>query len=148
MDEHLKQVQEEMRSLLRKNKLRCTTARLAVLVVMHEHRAPITHQELMQHLSKGVFDKASIWRILADLSEKGLLLRMDLGDRIWRYELIDSCRSVSDEHAHFLCDSCGVVYCLPPVKLRTQKFPEALQGADFHIRITGRCRECVPKTSY
>ena len=147
MDEHLKKVREEMRALLREHKLRCTTARLAVLVSMHEHKGPMTHQELMEILTEGAFDKASIWRILADLSEKGLLLRMDLGDRIWRYELIDSCRSVSDEHTHFLCDSCGVVYCLPPVKLRTQTFPEALQGAELNIRITGRCRECVPKNA-
>ena len=148
MDQHLHNVQQEMRELLKSNNLRCTTSRLAVLVTMHEHKAPLTHQEIMKKLSPGSFDKASIWRILADLAERGLLRRMDLGDRIWRYELLDTCRSLSDEHAHFLCDACGIVYCLPPVELRSQSnFPEALKGADFHIRITGRCTECVNENS-
>ena len=149
MDQHIQQVQQELRALLKSKNLRCTVSRLAVLVVMHEHKGPLTHQEIMSKLPNDSFDKASIWRILADLAERDLLKRMDLGDRVWRYELKDSCRSLAEEHAHFLCDVCNVVYCLPPVELRNQSnFPEALIGAELHIRITGRCVECIRKAEY
>lgn len=105
----------------------------------------MTHEQVMAGLPSGVYDKASIWRILADLSEAGVLRRMDLGDRVWRYELHDSCRSVAQNHSHFLCEDCGEVSCLPPLVLRTPEgsFPEALVGAELRVRVTGRCAGCA-----
>ena len=98
----------------------------------------------MEQLPEGVHDKASIWRILADLAEEGLLRRMDLGDRVWRYELIDACRSVKDDHSHFLCEDCGEVRCLPPLVVRDRdgELPDALAGAEFRVRVMGTCADC------
>ena len=144
MKKHMDSVRKEMRILLKKHNLRVTTSRMAVMMAMHEKRAPMTHQELMESLPKGGFDKASIWRVLANLSEIGLMIRMDLGDRIWRYELIDACRTIADKHAHFLCDDCGIVCCLPPVSLQMKEpLPVELEGVELHIRVTGRCRTCL-----
>ena len=133
------EVRDEVRSLLRERGLRATSARIGVLEVLHKQQRPMTHEAVMAQLPDGVFDKASVWRILADLAESGLLLRMDLGDRIWRYELIDQCRPVKNDHPHFLCERCNEVRCLPSLELRAEDgtLPEALLGADFHIRVTG-----------
>jgi Fe2+ or Zn2+ uptake regulation protein len=70
---------------------------------------------------------------------------MDLGDRVWRYELLDACRPIDDDHAHFLCESCGVVHCLPPLELRARdgQLPAVLRGADIRLRVTGVCVECT-----
>ena len=133
-----------MRVLLKKHNLRVTNPRMAVLMAMNEKSGPMTHQELMDTLPKDGFDKASIWRVLANLYEVGLLERMDLGDRIWRYELIDSCRPMSHQHTHFLCDYCGQVYCLPEVSLAVStSLPAILEGASLKIRVTGTCRDCL-----
>ena len=142
---HVHQVRTEVRGLLKAQGLRATAARIAVLVILHEHRGPMTHEQVMDALPQGVHDKASIWRILADLSEVGVLSRMDLGDRIWRYELRDACRTVTDDHAHFLCEDCGEVSCLPPIEIRALDgaLPDALRGADFRVRVTGTCAECT-----
>lgn len=96
-------------------------------------------------LEEGVYDRASVWRILADLADADLLRRMDLGDRVWRYELRDQCRSVRPDHPHFLCEDCGDVSCLPTLELGTASgtLPDALQGAEYRIRVTGRCATCV-----
>ena len=135
---------EEIRLLLKTHKLRATSSRIAVMMAMHEHKAPMTHEEVMQALSKSAtFDKASIWRVLANLSDSGLLIRMDLGDRVWRYELIDACRAIADNHAHFLCEGCGWVSCLPPVSLGINgPLPKSLEGVDLKIRVTGECNTC------
>ena len=132
-----------MRTLLRKQGLRATAPRMAVLMTLHERQGPMTHEQVMEVLP-GVFDKASIWRILADLAEGGVLRRMDLGDRIWRYELLDACRAVTDDHPHFLCEDCGEVSCLPPLQVWAPDggLPDVLQGADFRVRIMGRCAGC------
>jgi hypothetical protein len=47
----------------------------------------MTHEQVMTDQPSGAHDRASVWRILSDLADTGLLRRMDLGDRIWRYDL-------------------------------------------------------------
>ena len=142
---HESSVRSEVRDLLRSEGLRATRPRLEVLVVLHEEAAPMTHEQIMAKIPEGTGDKASVWRLLADLSERNLLRRMDLGDRVWRYELRDTCRKVADDHSHLLCEACGAVSCLPPLVVRAQdgSIPEALQGAEFRIRVMGRCGDCV-----
>ena len=135
---------EELRALLRRQGLRATSPRLDVLAILHDERSPMTHEALMERLP-GSFDRASVWRILAQLGEKGLLRRMDLGDRIWRYELYDACRAVAPDHAHFLCEGCGDVQCLPALFVRDASgaVPVPLRGADVRIRVTGQCADCA-----
>ena len=137
-------VRSEIKEMLRTEGLRVTRPRLEVLVVLHERAAPMTHEQILESLPDGFGDKASIWRLLGDLSERGILRRMDLGDRVWRYELIDSCRDLGHNHTHLLCEYCGDVTCLPEMELRAKdgSIPPALLAADFQIRIIGRCGEC------
>jgi Fe2+ or Zn2+ uptake regulation protein len=92
----------------------------------------MTHEQIMAKIPEGTGDKASV-------------RRMDLGDRIWRYELIDKCRDIARDHSHLLCEACGAVSCLPPLIVRTLDgmIPKALQGAEFRIRVMGRCGDCV-----
>ena len=140
----LKHVQAEVRALLKGQGMRATSQRMAVLVALHERRAPMTHEEVMGDPSVGIYDQASVWRVLSDLSGAGIVRRMDLGDRVWRYELYDACRTVRDDHPHFLCEECREVTCLPPLEVRTTDghLPLELQGAQFHVRISGRCTTC------
>lgn len=145
MSHDLHDVRQELRDQLRGHGLRATSARLSVLVELHERRTPMTHDEIMAALGEGSMDRGTVYRILADLSTVGVLSRMDLGDHVWRYELCDPCRDVDDEHAHFLCEGCGQVVCLPPMELRTRSgdLPEALHGAQISLRVTGQCAACV-----
>ncbi len=138
-------LQSELRGQLKSHGLRATGLRLAALQVLHDRATPLTQEQVLSGLPVGVFDPASLWRALAELAEKGVLRRMDLGDRVWRYELVDACRSISPDHAHFLCDDCGVVRCLPPVQLVASQgaLPAVLQGAQLKLRVSGRCAQCV-----
>lgn len=137
---------EELKARLRGLGLRATSSRIAVLGRLHDAARPLSHAELMETLADQGWDPATVYRILSDLTEAGLLRRMDLGDHIWRFELLDECRSIQDDHAHFLCTDCGEVTCLPEVELRTvsgQALPAALRGAELHLKVTGRCNLCV-----
>jgi Fur family transcriptional regulator, ferric uptake regulator len=147
MSKHLESVQAEVRALLKDRGMRATAQRLAVLTLLHEQKSPMTHEGVMGLLSPGLYDKASVWRVLSDLAGVGIVRRMDLGDRVWRYELHDACRTVSDDHPHFLCEGCGEVTCLPPLEVRSRdgSLPKALLDADFHIRISGNCGVCAVK---
>ena len=142
---HLEDVRQELRAALKSKGLRATGSRLAVMVLLHEQQAPMSHEQLMTGLGKGAFDPASIWRLLSDLTEAGVLRRMDLGDRIYRFELLDDCRDVAHDHGHFLCEDCGDVTCLPSVNLTNHEgqLPAALVGASFRVRVTGQCSGCL-----
>ena len=145
MPTKLDDVHTEVRALIKSKGMRVTAQRLAVLVALHERRAPMTHEEVMLELGTEAYDKASVWRVLSDFAGIGLVRRMDLGDRVWRYELYDACRPLSDDHPHFLCEVCSEVTCLPPLEVRSRDggFPAALVNANFHIRISGTCARCV-----
>ena len=145
MTERLDNVRREMRQRLREIGLRATSSRLATLVELHEKAGPLSHEELMRRLGPEQYDQATIYRILADLTTAGMLRRMDLGDHIWRYELLDECRPVGADHGHFLCTDCGMVSCLPPMELRAQtgSLPVALQGARIQIKVSGQCGTCA-----
>jgi Fur family ferric uptake transcriptional regulator len=148
MSNNVEKVQSEVRALLKNQGMRATAQRLAVLLILHEQEAPMTHEEVMGLLSAGLYDKASVWRVLSDLAGVGIVRRMDLGDRVWRYELQDACRTVTDDHAHFLCETCREVTCLPSLEVRAKdgKLPAALLDADFQIRISGTCGSCAAKS--
>ncbi len=48
--------------------------------------------------------RASIYRILELLGERGLINRLEVGDGTARYERVDP---GGDHHHHLVCDSCG-----------------------------------------
>jgi Fur family transcriptional regulator, ferric uptake regulator len=145
MNAGLDPIRREMRQRLHDAGLRSTSARLAVLVELHERAGPLSHEALMERLGEAAFDRATIYRILSDLAEAKLLRRMDLGDKVWRFELDDGCRDIAKEHAHFLCDGCGLVACLPELELRPPKgdLPAALIGAKLQFKVNGRCASCL-----
>lgn len=136
----------ELRSRLREMGLRATRPRLAVLTALHDQASPLSHPELMERIGLDRFDRATVYRILSDLTQAELLRRMDLGDKVWRYELLDHCRTIADDHAHFLCVDCSRVTCLPELELRPVgggALPAELLGAELHLKVTGRCAGCT-----
>ena len=141
-----KTIRAELRARLRDLGLRATASRLAVLGLLHEAARPQSHADLMTTLDEQGWDPATIYRILSDLTEAGILRRMDLGDHIWRFEYLDECRSIRDDHAHFLCIICSEVTCLPEVELRTvsgKPLPPSMLGAELTLKVTGRCNLCA-----
>lgn len=143
--EHLP-LEDELRARIREAGLRVTGSRFATLRCLHEAARPMSHAEVVEQLAPDGWDRASIYRVLVDLADAGLLRRMDLGDHIWRFELIDACRPIADDHAHFLCESCGDITCLPELALSFgggKALPPELRGAELRVKLTGRCGACV-----
>jgi Fur family ferric uptake transcriptional regulator len=135
---------EEIRELLRSRQLRATPARIAVMQALREAQAPVTHADLAEQLVPAGFDKATVFRNLSDLTDEGLLLRTELGDHVWRFELANLQHPDQNKHPHFVCWSCGRVQCLEPLELtagskrRTQEIGEVSE-----ILLKGECQTCL-----
>lgn len=138
---------DEIRSLLREADLRVTAPRIAVLRALHAASAPLSHPELVELLSGESFDRATLYRNLIDLADAGLVSRNDHGDHVWRFELRSGKSATHDRtaHAHFVCDSCGDVQCLPAdaVELHgARSAPRALRKKRVEVQLRGRCDDC------
>src|SRR5688500_6464230 len=104
---------QELRQKLRDLGLRATLPRVAVVQRLLQARAPLTHGEVAERLAESGCDRATVYRNLIDLAEAGLVRRSDIGDRVWRFELVGkSAQHAGSEHPHFICSGCGAVECL------------------------------------
>jgi Fur family transcriptional regulator, ferric uptake regulator len=134
---------DELRAVIRGGGLRATPSRLAVLELLHTLRQPVSHAEVAATLAPDGWDPVTLYRNLNDLSEIGLVRRSDVGDHVWRFELIRTDHDAA-AHPHFVCTECGTVACLPPMDLviPRAKAPRAVRRREVEVQLRGLCDAC------
>lgn len=133
-----------IRDRVRTAGLRCTSARLAVMRELAKAGAPVSHAEVADNLASFGLDKATVFRNLNDLADAGLVIRSELGDHVWRFEIRDLEAPDGGQHPHFMCVDCGGVTCLSDVEFDPATRKRAAQiGVVTEILLKGRCRKCV-----
>ena len=128
----------EIRRLLRDAGLRATPARVATYEVLAGASTPLTHAQVVDLLDASGVERTTIYRNLIDLAEAGLVVRSDLGDHTWRFELIGGHRAT---HGHFVCVDCGDVSCLAGVEVTVQG--RAVSQENIEVQLRGRCDACT-----
>ena len=135
-----------IREQLREAGLRATAARIAVLDALMDASGPSSHGELVEVLDGAAGDPATVFRNLTALTEAELAVRIDLGDRVWRFAAKRSSATEGHEHPHFLCSECGVVECMPELELRMrpgQNVPRSVRNLDAEVQLKGLCDDCA-----
>jgi Fur family ferric uptake transcriptional regulator len=105
----------------------------------------LSHADLVEALGDEGYDRVTIYRNLTDLTEAGLVMRADLGDHVWRFELKREEKSHQNSHPHFTCTDCGSVACLPSeaVRLTSAKgAPKSVVARSVDIQLRGLCDRC------
>ena len=134
---------ETIKSAIRDVGLRATPARIATLKLLRDASSPLTHAEVSEELRELGVDKATVFRNLNDMASAGLLRRTELGDRVWRFELVSDNDAHGAAHPHFVCVDCGSVSCMDEIKLTagslrlSQEFGEVTE-----ILLRGHCNDC------
>lgn len=142
---------DEASRLLRDAGLRRSLPRVILLQAIAPLDAPVSHGEMVQKLASHDFDAATIYRCLNDLAEVGILSRMVLGDRTYRFEFRrqgTSAESHEGKHPHFMCVECGRIVCLESrVPLNAQELRQIREraGEVTEILFKGICHECRKK---
>ncbi len=140
---------DTLKQRIREAGLRSTAGRIAVFKLLHEIDAPITHAEASSRLSVTGLDHATVYRNLTDLTDAGLATRTDLGDHVWRFELLRGEANHKTKHPHFLCTDCGTVECLPEgaVTLKAPpSAPKAMRKRSVAVQVSGLCDDCGDST--
>jgi len=88
--------------------------------------------------------RASVYRVLELLQERGLVARLELGDATARFELVDP---AGEHHHHLLCDSCGALVPFDDADLErsidrlTRRLGFSANGHEVVLR--GECSACA-----
>jgi Fur family ferric uptake transcriptional regulator len=86
-------------------------------------------------------DRVTVYRNLLTFTEAGLLVRTQLGDNVWRFELPATGEGEHGFHPHFVCNDCGGVSCLPSSAITLRGEAKRNQVAEVQLR--GRCEHCM-----
>lgn len=121
--------------------MRVTEQRITILRELAKLRIPASHPELTERLAGPSLDRATIYRNLLSMTEAGLLVKTQLGDNVWRFELPQSNSPEHGVHPHFVCNDCGSVACLPASSVALNG--EAIRNHVAEVQLRGRCADCV-----
>lgn len=128
-----------VRELLKQLGLRSTVPRSLVIEALLTLNRPVSHHELAELIPESEIDLSTIFRNLVLLADAGLVRRMELGDRIWRYEWIGV--PTTEYHPHFVCTQCGQIRCLT----ESESVTPSLATANLLIEevvLRGLCPNC------
>jgi Fur family transcriptional regulator, ferric uptake regulator len=124
--------------------LRPTAVRLAILEILKDSTRALKAQEILEAIRlRRRVNKVTVYRILEDFSQRGVIRRLSLEGRVCHYELACVHRP---PHPHFQCRSCREIQCLEPVPLQHMwaelQGPVGNQAEQIDIRVAGLCHKC------
>lgn len=121
-------------------------ARRAILELLDEQTCALSAVEIEAALSarKREVSRASVYRVMDELEEIGLLQRVEIGQGIVRYEPL---RHGPGHHHHLVCDHCGRLQPFTDDGLEraihslSERLP--LRVSEHEIVIHGACESCA-----
>ena len=122
-------------------------ARRAVVELLGRQDCCLSAQQIFDELRGGGrrVGIATVYRVLEQLSERGLVQRIDVGEGIARYE---AALPSGEHHHHLVCDDCGKVEAFADDELeRALQQVERRTGysvAGHDVVLRGACGECAP----
>jgi Fe2+ or Zn2+ uptake regulation protein len=124
--------------------LKLTAVRLAVLEILDAAPRALRAQEILEAIrSRRRVNKVTVYRILEDFTQRGMVRRLALEGRVNHYEL--ACEH-HPPHPHFQCHTCGEIQCLDPAPMAgvwtELKGPVGNRADSIDIRVEGLCHKC------
>jgi Fur family ferric uptake transcriptional regulator len=120
-------------------------ARRAVIDALAAEPCAVTALELDDRLRRGRrrVGRASVYRVLEELTALGLVHKLDLGTETARYERVEP---GGDHHHHMVCDRCGRVlpFSDPALERAVTKVTgdSSFEVRDHEIVLHGACEMC------
>lgn len=130
---------KEFRELCQAHGCRCTPQRLEVYSYMKDNRSHPDVNRIWGKVSRSIptITRESVFRILMELAEFGVINRMDkITDARFDGRVYD--------HGHLICERCGSVvdFDLPPVPLLSLDM-HGFTTRHTELRISGLCESCA-----
>jgi len=132
--------QKYWQEYLNKIKAKVTAPRLSLLLALEQAKKPISAEEL---IAKTKLDKATVYRVLAFLSQKGVIRLIDLRQDKRLYELGRHC-----DHHHVICNTCGKIKAIDicvfqDISQQVLKLSGFNKIHDHSMEFFGLCSQCA-----
>ena len=135
---------EMTEKLLTQHGIKPTSNRILVLRTILDSDRPLSLMDIEANLD--TLEKSSIFRVLMLLLRHGVVHTVEDGRGIVNYEL---CHSDSeghcapeDLHAHFYCEVCHELTCLPSIPVPKVELPNGYTMQSANYTIKGICPKC------
>jgi Fur family transcriptional regulator, ferric uptake regulator len=121
-------------------------ARRELLALMGEQRCALSVLEIEQALVSGRrrVSRASVYRILEELEQIGLVQRVEVGSGTARFEPVSG---VGGHHHHLVCDRCGSLEPFTDEVLEraitAASERVSLDVSEHEVVLHGTCRTCA-----
>jgi Fur family transcriptional regulator, ferric uptake regulator len=120
--------------------------RRAVIDLLEAQECALSALEIEEQLRRShrTVGRATVYRVLEELEELGLVTRLDLGTGTARFEAVDP--GGERHHHHLLCDDCGELVPFSDAELErvigrvSRRLPYAVHGHD--VTLYGSCESC------
>ena len=134
----------DVSGLLKAADIRPTEHRIKLLDYLLEMERPLSHAEIDAKFPD--MDRVTIYRTLSLFVERGLAHQVQGPDGVWRF-CAHSAEggSCPGDHPHFLCRSCGRMFCLPDERMPKVSVPDGYAVAGKQFVVYGTCGECLRK---
>ena len=130
--------------ILKRNQLSVTDSRKKILELFQEKNRALAHSDIEKSAGEK-FDRVTVYRTLQTFVEKGIIHNIPTPDNSILYALCkDECTTGHhhDNHVHFICDQCGVTYCLDSVVTPEVKLPPGFKPNEINVVAKGVCGNC------
>jgi Fur family ferric uptake transcriptional regulator len=121
-------------------------ARTAIIELLDEQHCALSAAEIQERLQRRGREasRASIYRVMEELEQIGLVARVEVGQGTSRYE---PARGPSDHHHHIVCERCGRLEPFSDAGLERaiERVSErlAVEVSEHEIVLRGACRSCA-----
>lgn len=131
--------------ILRKNGLRLTQCRNAIIEVFCTSNMAIGHAELDSALMEQEFDRVTIYRTINTFLEKGIIHKVMDGSGVGKFALCSpKCdeHQHHDDHVHFSCIKCGNTTCMEDLLIPQLTLPQGYEVKEAALLLKGTCGNC------
>lgn len=133
----------DVENLLSGAGLRATRQRVVVLRLLIDKASPLSHGEITAMLDEPL-DKVTLYRTLQTLREANIVHQVQGLDGVWRFCAHDpNSQRCPGNHPHFLCLSCGKMFCLTDQKMPRVEVPEGVTVEGKQLVVYGTCSDCA-----
>lgn len=139
------QTTDEIKSILREHGLRVTAPRITVLQAVRDGQRHMSAEEIYDAVLSHypAINMVTVYRSLESFELLGLVARVELGDKLTRWEWI------GDAHHHLICRGCGMVVELddgPFQQLAEELVRTRGVRVDVrHLALPGLCTICLAR---
>lgn len=119
--------------------MRVTSGRMALLRVFADASGPLALDEAVELCGTHGGDRATVWRNLQALADKGVLNPLHGAGRRQHFEL-----NHDHAHVHVVCTDCGRVACVDvePPEMTNAKAPDGWKLSSREMTLWGACPDC------